>query len=55
MIAAQNAPGAIVNQDRVTDGIKGIFPLALYGGDLFKQADVLKRQSEQVCDVDEIR
>src|SRR5205807_9570837 len=55
MVAAQNAPDAVVDQYRVADGIKSIFPLTLYGSDLFKQVNVLKRQSEQVRDVDEIR
>src|SRR5712664_371651 len=54
LIAAQNAPRAIVDQDRVANGIEGVFPLTLHGGDLFKQAHVLKRQAEQVRDVDKI-
>ncbi len=54
LIGAQNAARVIVNQDGVTDGIEGVFPLALDGGDLFKQSDVLQRQPEQVCDVDKI-
>src|SRR6266481_565451 len=54
LIAAQNAPRAIVDQDRVANGIEGVFPLTLHRGDLFKQGHVLKRQAEQVRDVDKI-
>src|ERR1700687_2607388 len=54
LIATQNAPRAIVDQDRVANGIEGVFPLTLHGSDLFKQAHVLKGQAEQVRDVDEV-
>src|ERR1700687_4315706 len=54
LIAAQNSSRAIVDQDRVANGIEGVFPLTLYRGDLFKQAHVLKRQAEQDSDVDTI-
>jgi len=54
LIAAQNASGAIVDQDRVANGIEGVFPLTLHGSDLFKEANVLKRQAQQVRDVDEV-
>src|SRR6266550_2526825 len=54
LIAAQNASRAIVDQDRVANGIEGVFPLTLHGSDLFKQAHVLKGQAEQVRDVDKV-
>ena len=46
LIAAQNAPCAIVDQDGIANGIERVFPLMLRGGDLFKQGHVLKRQTE---------
>ena len=43
LIAAQNAPRTIVDQNRVANGIEGVFPLTLHGSDLFEQAHVLER------------
>ena len=54
LIAAQNTPSAVVDQDRVANGVEGVFPLTLHGGDLFKQAHVLQGQAEQVRHVDKI-
>src|SRR5947207_6096445 len=54
LIAAQNASREIVDQDRVANGIESVFPLTLHGSDLFKQANVLERQAEQVRDVDKV-
>ena len=55
LITAQDTPRAIVDQYRVAYGIKGVFPLTLNRGNLLKQAHVLKRQSEQICDVHKVR
>src|SRR5437016_395132 len=46
LIAPQNAPRAVVDQNGIANGIERIFPLMLHGGDLFKQAHVLKCQAE---------
>src|SRR5262249_21677040 len=51
LIHAQDAPFAIVHDDRVAYGVKGESPLALYIIDLLKEQDVLQSQPEQVADV----
>src|SRR6476661_6749780 len=54
-VTAKNASLAIVNQDRITNRIECVGPLLLHSCHLFEQADVLKRQSQQIAYIQEIR
>ena len=45
---------AVVNKDRVTDGVERVGPLLLHGGHLLKEADVLKRETQQIAYIQEI-
>jgi hypothetical protein len=44
LVAAEDASLPVVDQNGVADGIEGVFPLLVGGGDLFNQMNVLKRQ-----------
>src|SRR5256884_8330477 len=54
LVAPQDAPLGIVNQDGVTDRVERVFPLAAHGGNLLKQTNIFQRHPEQVGHIHEI-
>src|SRR6266850_7410539 len=55
LIASQDASLTVMNQNRITDRVKGVLPLLLNRIDLLEQTDVLQRHSQQVGDVQQVR
>src|ERR1700674_119053 len=55
LIAPQNSELAVVNENRISNGVKCVSPLPLDCGYLFEQPHVLQRQTEEIRDVEEIR
>src|SRR6516162_10451254 len=54
LVAAQDAPLGIVNQDGVTDRVERVFPLAAHGGNLLKQTHIFQRHPKQVGHIHKI-